>query len=286
MKFGIVGVNYAVCSDPGVMREVALTAEAKGFESLWFGEHIVTPDPQELPSRADPLLGFIDPFEAMSYVAAITGTIKLGTGVIIVPQRNPLYLSKSVVSIDHLSKGRFLFGVGSGYVPKEFDTVGVSYSDRGPMTDEYLDAMRVLWTSEKPEFQGRFVNFHGIQSRPLPYSDGGPPVVVGGWSKAALKRTVARGEGWYGYGQTPDEVKAYMDTLETLAETVERPPGLCDAKDIEIGVGVPGVSLTDRRVKEYEEAGVQRICVMPAEPTFKTGEEMLTMIDRIAADFI
>lgn len=286
MRFGIVGVNYGVCSNPDVMREVVLAAEAEGIESLWFGEHIVTPDPRELPSRADPLLRFIDPFEAMSYVAAITDTIRLATGVIIVPQRNPFYLSKSVVSIDRLSKGRFLFGVGSGYVPKEFATVGVNYSHRGPITDEYLDAMRVLWKSEKPEFQGRFVSFHGIQSRPRPYQEGGPPVVVGGWSNAALKRTVARGEGWYGYGQTPDEVKACIDTLDTLAETVERPVELCDIKDLDIGVAVPGLFLTENLVKKYEEAGVNRICVAPAEGTFKTVEEMMTMIDRISSDYI
>src|SRR5437867_180056 len=178
MKFGLFGINIGPCADPLVARRVAEEAEAAGFESVWTGEHVVLPDPQVSPSPVPPETPFLDPAVSLAYVAAHTRALRLGTGIIILPQRNPLVLAKELASLDVLSGGRLIFGLGIGYLRPEFDALGVSFDDKGARAMEYLGAMRAVWTDDKPAFDGRFVAFRGIQSLPRPVQKPHPPIVI------------------------------------------------------------------------------------------------------------
>src|SRR5438093_7197292 len=159
MKFGLFAVNMGPCVDPQVAARVAQAAEAAGFDSLWAGEHIVLPDPQAPPSPLPPQAAMLDPTVALAFLAAHTKTVRLGTGIIILPQRNPMVLAKELASLDVLSAGRLIFGLGIGYLRPEFDALGVSFDDKGARAMEYLGAMRAVWTDDKPAFDGRFVAF-------------------------------------------------------------------------------------------------------------------------------
>src|SRR5437762_9653934 len=163
MKFGLVGINMGPCSTPDAVVRVAQAAEAAGFESVWAGEHVVLPEPQAPPSPLPPTFPMLDPTVAFAFIAGQTNTIRLGTGIIILPQRNPLVLAKELASLDVLSNGRLIFGVGIGYLKPEFDALGIPFAQKGARSEEYLAAMLALWTMEKPAFEGRFVSFAGIQ---------------------------------------------------------------------------------------------------------------------------
>src|SRR5215467_8484950 len=156
MKFGLVGVNMGPCSAPDAVVRVAQAAETAGFESVWAGEHVVLPEPQAPPSPLPPTFPMLDPTVAFAFIAGQTKTIRLGTGIIILPQRNPLVLAKELASLDVLSNGRLIFGIGVGYLKPEFDALNVPFDHKGARTEEYLQAMLAVWTMEKPEFRGRW----------------------------------------------------------------------------------------------------------------------------------
>jgi len=143
-------------------------AEAAGFDSVWAGEHLVVPDPQVPPSPMAPQDPVLDSLLALTWAAAHTATIRLATGIVILPQRNPVLLAKQVATLDVLSGGRVMLGVGAGYLEPEFRAVGANFAERGAVTDEYLDAMRALWYDEHPEFRGRFASFGGVDAHPRP----------------------------------------------------------------------------------------------------------------------
>src|SRR5262245_55428050 len=159
MKFGLFGINMGPCSAPGAASRVARAAEEAGFESLWTGEHVVLPDPQAPPSPVPPLEPMLDPTVALTFLAAHTKTIRLGTGIIILPQRNPLVLAKELASLDVLSGGRLIFGIGIGYLEPEFAALGIPFADKGARTEDYVKAMIAIWSMEKPAYSGRFAKF-------------------------------------------------------------------------------------------------------------------------------
>src|SRR5437762_9070854 len=197
MKFGLFACNMGPCVDPKVAARVARAAEAAGFESLWAGEHVVLPDPQVPPSPMAPQDPALDPLLALAWAAAHSTMLRLATGIVILPQRNPVVLAKQVASLDVLSAGRVTLGVGVGYLEPEFRAIGADFENRGAVTDEYLDAMDRLWYDEHPAFHGRFADFAGIDAYPRPVQR--PiPIVIGGHTKRAYRRAVARGGGWYG----------------------------------------------------------------------------------------
>ncbi|MGI9322486.1 MAG: LLM class F420-dependent oxidoreductase [Pseudomonadales bacterium] len=279
MKFGLFGINTGPCADPQTMRNVAVAAEQAGFESVWTGEHVVLPDPQVPPSPAPPLLPFVHPFTALAYIAAVTDKLLLGTGITLVAQRNAVVLAKETASVDHISKGRLLFGVGAGYLQQEFAALGVRFEERGARTDEYIDAIRELWTAEKPVFSGEFVNFAGIQSRPLASQPGGPPVIVGGTSAPAYRRALQKGQGWYGFAMDVEAARASVEALRQAAESTPRDKAL---GELEISI-TPRGRLTEEDLKAFGDMGVSRlILLMPGQ----TEEKLLALVDQIATDFI
>src|SRR5437588_228033 len=153
MNFGLFSMNSGPCVDPEVAVRVARLAEDAGFGSLWAEEHVVLPDPRVPPSPMDPDDPILDPVVALTFLAAQTKQVLLGTGIIILPQRNPLVLAKEIASLDELSEGRLLFGVGVGYLEPEFRALGIPFADRGARSEEYLAAMRAIWREPKPAYR-------------------------------------------------------------------------------------------------------------------------------------
>ena len=279
MKFGLFGINTGPCADPDVIRNVSVAAENAGFESLWTAEHVVLPDPQTPPSPAPPLQPFIHNFTALSFIAAATDKILLGTGITLIAQRNAVVLAKETASVDQLSKGRLLFGIGAGYLTQEFDALGINFEERGARTDEYIDAIRELWTSSEPKFAGQFVNYKGIQSRPLAYQNGGPPVIVGGTSKAAYRRAIQKGQGWYGFALNVASSQESVDALKALSESTSR---RSDLGELEISI-TPRVPLTDDVIKQFEDMGVSRLILLQ---TGQNEDQLLERIEQTAKEFL
>ena len=259
MKLGIFGINTGPCAVPETAAQVARAAEAAGFESVWTGEHVVLPDPQAPPSPAPPRHPMLDPAVALGFLAAHTERLRLATGIIILPQRNPVVLAKELASVDVLSRGRLICGVAAGYLKAEFDAVGASFSDRGARCDEYMDVLRALWSEEKPSFAGRTVRFQGIDAHPRPVQKPHPPLVVGGTSAPALARAVARGNGWYGFLRDLDTAKGDLAGLAAARRAAERPAAL---GALEISV-TPPPRLDLDGARRYQDLGVDRLVLLP-----------------------
>jgi probable F420-dependent oxidoreductase len=258
VKLGLFGVNMGPASGADGLAETARAAEAAGFESLWAGEHVALPDPQVPPSPMAPQDPALDPLLALTWAAACTSTIRLATGIVILPQRNPVVLAKQVASLDVLSAGRVTLGVGVGYLEPEFRAIGADFENRGAVTDEYLDAMDHLWYDEHPEFHGRFADFAGIDAYPRPVQQ--PiPIVVGGHSQAAFRRAVARAQGWYGFALTPELAAASIAGLRAVASDTSRPVAL---GTLEVTV-TPRGRLTKATAAAFAELGVGRLVPFP-----------------------
>jgi probable F420-dependent oxidoreductase len=257
MRLGLVHVNMGSMWRPDPLAAAVRAAEEAGLDSVWAGEHIVLPDPQVPPSPMDPREPTLDSLVALTWAAAHTATVRLVTGIVILPQRNPLVLAKQVASLDVLSGGRVTLGVGAGYLEPEFRALGANFAERGAVTDEYLEALASLWYDEHPEYHGRFVDFAAVDAHPRP-AQRPVPIVVGGHTPPAYRRAVARAQGWYGYWLTPDDAAASLAGLRAAAERVDRPASL---GDLEISV-TPRGRLTPERAAAYAELGVDRLVVL------------------------
>lgn len=241
---------------PQESARLARRAESLGFDSLWMGEHVVVPSPRVAPSPMEPTDPMTDPLVHLGFLAAVTTRVALATGIIILPQRNPLVLAKQVATLDVVSGGRVVLGIGAGYLEPEMSAIGVPMADRGERTDDFLAAMRALWTQAGPvEHHGRFADFGGVDAHPRPVQPGGPPIVVGGHSPAAYRRSVASGQGWYGFALTPESVGRCLEGLRAAADEVERPDAL---GPLEITV-TPRRRLDAAAVDAFAAAGVHRL---------------------------
>jgi probable F420-dependent oxidoreductase len=259
LKFGFFGINTGPCAAPETAAKVARAAEAAGFESVWTGEHVVLPDPQAPPSPAPPRHPMLDPAVALAFLAAHTQRIRLATGIVILPQRNPVVLAKELASVDVLSRGRLIFGLGAGYLKPEFDALGARFDDRGARTDEYIDVLRVLWSEEQPSFAGRTVRFAGVDAHPRPVQKPHPPIVVGGTSPPALRRAAGKGNGWYGFLRDLDAAQADLAGLAAARREAGRPAAL---GALEISV-TPPPRLDLEGARRYQDLGVDRLVLLP-----------------------
>lgn len=255
MQFALFGINVGACADPATALRVARAAEDGGLESVWTGEHVVLPDPHVAPSPAPPDLPFLDPAVALAYLAGGTRTIRLGTGIIILPQRNPVVLAKELASLDVVSGGRLIFGLGIGYLKPEFDAIGIPFDRKGPRAVEYLEAMLALWTQPKPAYRGEFVSFSGVQAFPRPVQKPHPPIVVGGQTTAAYRRALTHANGWYGFMMDLDGTRKVVEELRALAQRIDRPPAL---GRLEISV-TPAASIDVDTVRRFADLGVDRL---------------------------
>jgi probable F420-dependent oxidoreductase len=277
VKLGLFSINMGPRSRPDALTSAAVAAEAAGFDSLWAGEHVILPDPQVPPSPMPPQDPALDPFIALTWAAAATSTVRLATGIVIMPQRNPVVLAKQVASLDVLSGGRLTLGIGVGYLEPEFRAIGANYPDRGPVTDEYLAAMQHLWYDEHPEFHGRFADFAGVDAHPRPEQQS-IPIVVGGHTPAAYRRSIAVGHGWYGFAMTPADAAASIAGLREAGERVERPAAL---GDLEITI-TPRGRLTPETAAEFAALGVDRLVVLPSPRDETVTETIETAVAAVA----
>ncbi|MCP4226277.1 MAG: LLM class F420-dependent oxidoreductase [Actinomycetia bacterium] len=257
-KLALFGINMGTMADPSVMVTVTQAAEAAGYESVWTGEHIVLPDPQAPPSPAAPETPMVDTAVALAYLAASTSTIRLGSGIIILPQRQPAVLAKSLASLDHMPGGRLMFGLGVGYLEAEMTACGVPMAGRGGRADEYLRAIRALWSDDAVTFDGEFVSLDGVTAYPKP-AQAAIPIVAGGHSRAAVRRAIETAHGWYGFMRDVETTAADLALLAEMADSHERPAEL---GKLEISI-TPAGRLKPGHLEAYAELGVDRLILQP-----------------------
>jgi probable F420-dependent oxidoreductase len=267
MKFGLYDVNLGACARPQSAAAVARAAEDAGFDSLWAGEHVVRPDPQAPPSPLAPDCPILDPVAALCFLAAHTSRVRLATGIIIMPQRNPLVLAKELASLDVLSGGRLTFGIGIGYLKAEFDALGAPFDRKAERTEDFIAAMRAVWSQERPQYRGKFVSFAGVQARPRPLQLPCPPIVVGGNTRMACARAARLGGGWYGFALDAAGAAQCVGWLREECAHVGCPFG-------EIEVSVTPMADGNKRylapdadgraaAQRFADAGVDRLILRP-----------------------
>ena len=221
MKVGLFAPLGNPFATPSYMTLLGQTAEERGFHSLWVAEHVVLFDEyaSKYPYAEDGRIpaggesGIFEPMTALAYLAAGTSTIRLGTGICLVPQRNPVYTAKEVATVDWLSNGRFDFGVGVGWLREEFDAVQVPFAERGARCREYLEVMQRLWEDDVSEHHGRFYDLPACRQYPKPVQSPHPPIIFGGESDAALQRVADIGDGWFPFDRDPEGLAAGIEDL-------------------------------------------------------------------------
>ena len=276
MKIGIS--TYPTDYSPDVAA-VARRAEELGFESLWVPEHVMLPvaSSTKWPGSAEGVIPKVyadiaDPFVALARASGVTERLMLGTAICLVPERNPLLLAKEVASLDMFSGGRFLFGVGAGWLREELELLGGDFDRRWGQTREAVLAMKELWTRTKSEFHGEFYDFPPVYSFPRPVQRPHPPVLLGGMAERVFKRVAEWGDGWIPNRVAPAEVREGRVRLDELAQAAGRDPS-------SIQITVSGQPPDAGLIEEYGEAGADRVIVRLSDVD---EEQSLDEIDRIA----
>ncbi len=254
-----VGVSIpTVIGNPIDMATVARRAEELGFESIWAPEHTLVPVnvatrfPYSEDGAVPPYYShMMDPFVALSHASASTSTIKLGTGVTLLPERNPILLAKVIASLDHFSGGRALVGIGAGWLREELEIMGGAFSRRWSQAKESVLAMKELWTKDVSEFHGEFYDFPPIRSFPKPAQKPHPPILLGGMAKRVLNRVVEYGDGWAPNVASYHEITAAMSTIVHLCAAAGRDPR-------EIGITVYQIAPERDVMRRLGEAGAYR----------------------------
>ena len=277
MNIGISVPLPAYHVDVGFM---ARKAEELGFESFWCAEHPFIPvnSASRFPGSADGVIPesyshFVDPFVALARASGTTKSIKLGTGIVLVPERHPLLLAKEISTLDLFSGGRFLFGIGAGWLREETQIMGGDFDHRWTQTRESILAMKELWTKPAAEFHGKYYDFPPVKSFPKPLQKPHPPVLLGGGAKNVLQRVVAWGDGWLPNRITPEQLRESRATLDRLAKDAGRDPS-------KITISVHGQPADRDLLRRLHEAGATRVIVRP--PVAKTVSEMGAEMSRIA----
>ena len=278
MKIGI----FLFATDRSIDTAVAAKrAEELGFESFWVPEHPIMPV-QTSPFRGSPdgvIPGaygrMMDPFVALARASAVTRTITLGTAICLVPERNPLLLAKEVATLDHLCGGRFIFGIGAGWLREETEIMGGDFPHRWTQTREAIMAMKELWTKDEAEYHGRYYDFPPVRSVPKPKQKPHPPIFLGGNAKNVFKRVVDWGDGWMPGVTSAEEIARGRETLTELASRSGRDPG-----SIEVMVFGGSGQLRDREaIDEMERAGANRVSIWLVNPE---GDQTISEMEELA----
>jgi probable F420-dependent oxidoreductase len=263
MKLGLMFVNSGPFSNPALLAHLAITAERCGVESMWTVEHVVIPQDYKSPypySSSGKIPGgedvsIPDPLLPLAFAAAVTKTIKLATGVLILPQRHPLYVAKEAATLDVLSGGRAILGIGSGWLEEEFSSLGLDFHTRGARTDESIKSLRALWSEDSASFHGKHFNFGPVKCFPKPIQKGGVPIHIGGHSPAAAKRAGRYGDGFFPALAEIPKLKELFALMKSEADKAGR-----DASKIELScMGRPRVE----ELKALEGIGVSRVVIAP-----------------------
>jgi len=282
MKLGLIPINIGV-NDPAQIVAMAQAAEAVGFESVWTFEHVIVPlDYQsKYPYNATGKMGvapetpLVDPLIALAAVAAATSTLRLGTGVNILSQTNPLLLAKQTASLDFISGGRFMLGVGIGWLQEEFVAMGTPFERRGARFDDYVTAMRKVWSGEVVEHRSEFLNWTGFKSDPVPRQNP-MPVIIGGNKGKIYARIARHGDGWFVPGSDPAELAGQLAELQAACARVGR-----DVSEIEITCMWPGTGGV-AALQALSAAGVHRAVV----PLMALGADPAAGIERLGREVI
>lgn len=283
MKFGLIPVNVGTHSAEQVIG-LAQLAEATGMESVWTFEHVIVPSNYEskYPYHESGKMGiaadtnFIDPLIALTTVAAHTKTLRLGTGVNILPQCNPLLLAKQAASLDLMSNGRFMLGIGIGWLREEFDAMGVPFERRGARYDDYLQAMKKVWSGEEVDHESDFLHWHGFQSYPLPVQKPHLPIIIGGATGKVFDRVALHGDGWFAPADSAEALTPQIEQLKTACIAHNR-----DYDSIEITAmlnprdGIDGA-------KKFQDIGVARLTA----PLHLLGEDPVRGINELGENVI
>jgi len=262
--------------DPAFM---AQKAEELGFESIWYAEHPAVPvhSNSPFPSTGGEIpwtySHFTDPYIALARASGVTNTIKLGTGITLVPERNPLVLAKEIASLDLFSGGRFLFGIGTGWLREETEIFGGDFEHRWTQTREAIEVMKELWAHEEAEYHGRYFDFPPVRSFPKPAQKPHPPIMIGGMAKNVLRRIVAHADGWLPNRITPAEVETSRGQLDAMAKEAGRDPK-------SISISVYGQAPDRTLVHSLLSAGADRVVVRPEH--VNTEAEMGEQLERMA----
>jgi probable F420-dependent oxidoreductase len=288
MDIGLFVPLSALNANAEFLRTLGPAVEERGFESIWLPEHVVLFDDysSEYPYSPDGKFpgggdtGLLDPLTALTYLAAVTDQIRLGTAICLVPQRNPVYTAKQVADLDLLSGGRVDFGVGIGWLKEEFDALNVPFAKRGLRTNEYLQVMKSLWTEETSSFAGDLYQLGPCRLYPKPVQKPHPPIHVGGESEAAMRRAARLGQGWFTFGRLPDDVP---DTLVRLDEHLAAVGRSRSDDDFKVTLSPYLHAVTPAMVEAYAAAGVDRLVVV----CFAFGlDDLATTLDRLVAEVL
>ena len=281
MKLGLIPINIGI-ANLEQMVGVAQQAEKLGYESVWTFEHVIVPEDysSKYPYHPSGKMGaapdtpFVDPLIALTAVAGATSTLRLGTGVNILSQVNPLYMAKQAASLDYLSNGRFMLGVGIGWLREEFAALGVPFERRGARFDDYIVAMKKIWSGEEFSHHSDFINWEGFKSYPVPVQK--PlPVIIGGAKGKIYERIARHGDGWFAPIGDPVELASALGSLREACDANNR-----DFAEIEITCMWPGIGGIEA-VQALAEVGVSRLVVPvmglpnPLEAMQKISEEII-----------
>ncbi len=262
MKIGLMFTNTGAFTDPELMAHLAATADRCGIESMWTIEHVVIPQGFQTPypySRDGKFPGgemapILDPLVPLSFCAAITSKLRFGTAVMILPQRHPIYVAKELATIDVMSNGRVMLGVGSGWLKEEFEAVQIDFRTRGARTDEAIAAIRALWRDDPSTFEGRHFKFRQMRSFPKPVQKGGIPIHIGGHSPAAVRRAARVGDGFFPAPGNLNVLKELFTKVREECSKIGRNPA-------EIELSAAG-RLTPDLIKTFQDMGVSRAMTM------------------------
>ena len=262
--------------DPAFM---AKKAEDLGFESIWYAEHAAVPVHSDSPFPATggeipwTYSHFTDPYIALARASGATTKIKLGTGITLVPERNPLLLAKEIASLDLFSGGRFIFGIGTGWLKEETEMMGGDFEHRWTQTREAIEVMKELWTKDEAEYHGKYFDFPPVRSFPKPAQKPYPPIILGGMAKNVLRRVVTHADGWLPNRITPAEIEVSRKKLDAMAEEAGRDPK-------SITISVYGQLPERDIVRSLIDAGADRVVVRPEH--VETEQEMGDQLERMA----
>jgi probable F420-dependent oxidoreductase len=281
MRFGLHALGIGAGADPEIITAVGRSAERCGFSTLWAGEHVIMVDRPgsvypyaddgriALPSDVD----WLDPLILFGFLASVTSKIRLATGILLLPEHNPVVVAKAVASIDVLSGGRFTLGVGVGWSAEEFASLGVPFEGRGARAAEYVEAMRVLWGEDVASFAGPHVHFDEVRCYPKPVHRG-VPVVFGGNGDRALRRAATHGDGWYGFNVPLSQLPERLEALGAACTEAGRSIGSLDK-----AVALTGAGPSD--LGDLEALGVNEVVIVEGPPD--VAEDVAAWVDHLAA---